>query len=177
MIDHLSHKSVFGVSVIPFSRVQVKVVTKSQLYSLTKRIPILSIERNQFQISAMEFSWCQIAFLFHLIVEIPASLNFFFCPSATLSKPQIFAHGLIRQYALLLISSNIIATSFVLRRPDQLSGYIAGALALYHVGPLVRAITKLQKTESQSNSLGGPVVHFVAHSVCIAALSAACWSL
>ena len=125
----------------------------------------------------MIMSLCQIAFLCHLIVELPASLNFFFWPSATLSNPQILAHGLIRQYAVLLMSLNLIVAKFLLRQPDQLSRYIAGALILYHFGPLIRAITKLQKVDQQSTSLGGPMVHFVAHGTCIAALSASCWTL
>ncbi|KAL9052935.1 MAG: hypothetical protein Q9206_004110 [Seirophora lacunosa] len=54
----------------------------------------------------------QLPFLFHIIVEVPASIAFFLHPSMTLSQRQGHAHAVIRQYALLLMASNLIAYAF-----------------------------------------------------------------
>lgn len=113
----------------------------------------------------MALSLSQIAFFLHLIVEIPASVKFFLQPSATLATPQPQAHGLVRQYALLLVSSNLIAAEFVLRPSDQLSRHIAGALALYHIGPLFRAISRIRRAE-MGGGMGGPWLHAVVHALC-----------
>ncbi|KAL9021230.1 MAG: hypothetical protein Q9185_001631 [Variospora sp. 1 TL-2023] len=78
-------------------------------------------------------------FFLHLIVELPASIAFFLNPSMTLSQSQPHAHVVIRQYALLLMSSNIIAYNFIFRSPDETSASVAAALAVYHaVTPLAR---------------------------------------
>ena len=108
------------------------------------------------------------AFLLHILIEVPASLNFFFNPSATLSTPQPHAHAVIRQYAVLLMVTNILALIFCLRPPDLLSCRVAGALSLYHVGPLVRAVIRQSRGEQVrgGSRLGGPMVHAIVHFVC-----------
>ena len=105
-------------------------------------------------------------FLLHVLIEVPACINFFFRPSATLPIPHPLASAIIRQYALLLMTSNIIAILFIPRPADVLSGQVAGALALYHFGPLVRAISRIRDGES-SNALGGPWLHALLHGMSV----------
>ena len=104
----------------------------------------------------------QFAFLLHLIIETVASINFLLRPSATLSASQPHSHAVIRQYALLLISSNIIAAVMLNRGIDATSGKVAGALGVYHVGPAVRAVSRIL----QNNSLNEPWLHAFLHILC-----------
>ena len=118
-------------------------------------------------------NFTNLAFLLHILIEVPASINFLFNPSATPSTPQPHAHAVIRQYAVLLMVTNIIALIFYLRPPDLLSCRVAGALSLYHIGPLVRAIIRQFRGERGrgGNKLGGPLVHAIVHVVCFWALA------
>ncbi|KAH7346444.1 hypothetical protein BKA65DRAFT_502449 [Rhexocercosporidium sp. MPI-PUGE-AT-0058] len=112
-----------------------------------------------------------LAFLIHALLELPASLNFFFRPNEQLSSPAPQAHALIRQYAILLLSSNIIALIFAFRPVDETSGRVAGALAVYHAAPLVRAVGRItSKEEGYGKGLGGPWVHGVVHAAALGAL-------
>lgn len=91
-------------------------------------------------------SHLNVPFFFHIVGEIPASYNFLAHPSSTLPQPQPYAHPVIRQYALLLVSTNLIAGIFLFcDRPTTVSCKVAGALAIYHLGPLMRAVTKIWK--------------------------------
>jgi hypothetical protein len=100
-------------------------------------------------------------FLLHALIELPAALQFLLLPSRQLGRPTPHAHALMRQYALLLISSVIIALAFAfapvgagagagssgkgLAEEDEwLRAKVAAALALYHVGPVVRSIGRLR---------------------------------
>ena len=75
-----------------------------------------------------------IPFFLHILGEFGASVGFFFRPSQTLQRPQPHAHGVIRQYALLLTSTNLIAAIFLTQNhPTEISRKVAGALALYHL--------------------------------------------
>ncbi|KAL8832041.1 MAG: hypothetical protein Q9170_005038 [Blastenia crenularia] len=117
-----------------------------------------------------------LAFFFHILIELPASIAFLANPSMTLSQPQPHAHAVIRQYALLLMSSNIIAYTFLFRPADGVSGAVAAALALYHVGPLVRAGYRIRSGYGgrvHEKGLGGlgPRVHLIAHLIGLIALA------
>ena len=119
----------------------------------------------------MQLPYINISFLLHILIELPASLNFFFRPSATLTVDQPHAYGVIRQYALLLMTSNLIALTFLSRPADALSSKVAGAFALYHLGPLVRAGCRIWDGEGNGEGgLGGPLMHLVVHAVCAGAL-------
>ena len=110
-------------------------------------------------------------FLLHILIELPASLNFFIRPSTTLVTTQPYAHAVIRQYALLLMASNIIASIFLFKPQDAITYKVAGALALYHFGPLVRAGSRIcGREESGQGELGGPWLHLVVHIICAGAL-------
>ncbi|KAK2627774.1 hypothetical protein QTJ16_002420 [Diplocarpon rosae] len=129
-----------------------------------------------------------IPFLIHVFLETPASLNFFFRPNNQLSSPAPQAHALIKQYAVLLLSSSLIALVFAFREADDTSRRVAGALAVYHVAPLMRAVERIGagvegKKEREREALrgvggrgkaegdlGGPWVHAVMHASALGAL-------
>lgn len=116
-------------------------------------------------------------FLLHALIETPASLNFFLNPGGQLrvnpAPPQIRA--VIRQYAVLLFSSVLVALSFACRDPDELSGQVAGALALYHLAPVVRATGRL--VHRQEPAVWQPLLFVTVHAVCLAGLAGCCWEL
>ncbi|KAH6679038.1 hypothetical protein B0J14DRAFT_579884 [Halenospora varia] len=111
-------------------------------------------------------------FWLHIVIELPASLNFFFRPSEQLPTPAPQAHAVIKQYAVLLLSSNLIALIFALRPIDDMSKKVAGALAVYHLAPVFRAARRISGEKTQyGNGLGGPWLHFAVHGTCLAGLS------
>ena len=100
-------------------------------------------------------SLMQLAFVLHLVIGTTAAINFFV---------------LIRQHALLLMATNIIVAVFLNHAMDDaLSGQAAAALGLYHVGPSVRAVSRIRGGNS-GDVLGGPWLHAFAHSLCAACL-------
>jgi len=111
------------------------------------------------------------AFWLHFLLELPASLNFFLRPSEQLPSPAPQAHAIIRQYALLLFVSSLIALIFALRPVDGTSRNVAGALSVYHLAPLVRAGSRVvEGSVDYGKGLGGPMVHLVVHGLCFAGL-------
>ena len=115
-------------------------------------------------------SLMRFALVLHLVIETTAAINFFLRPSATLSTPQPHSHGVIRQYALLLLTTNIIV-AIVLNRAtvDALTGQIAAAVALYHAGPFVRAVSRIRRGNA-GDILGGAWLHAVSHLLCAVCL-------
>ena len=113
-------------------------------------------------------------FLFHIVIELPASIAFFLHPSATLATAQPHADAIIRQYALLLTSSNLIAWAFLFQSSSSSSRHVAAALALYHVGPIVRAWGRIRAQEDTTTRMvegwRGPRLHLAAHGICLVAL-------
>ena len=110
------------------------------------------------------------AFVLHLIIETTAAINLFIRPSATLSISQPHSHGIIRQYALLLLATNIIVI-VVLNDAvyNTLLRQIAAALALYHAGPFVRAASRIKRGDP-GVVLGGAWVHALSHVLCAVCL-------
>ncbi|KFX98593.1 hypothetical protein V490_02226 [Pseudogymnoascus sp. VKM F-3557] len=120
-----------------------------------------------------------VAFGLHIVVEIPAALNFFINPleELQLATPSASAIALVRQYALLLICSNAIALVFLLLPIDKVSRRVACALGFYHLGPASRAISRLVRNEPALEiSLGGPLVHLTVHTLCLVALATGLFS-
>ncbi|CAL3962792.1 unnamed protein product [Diplocarpon coronariae] len=125
-----------------------------------------------------------IPFLIHVVLETPASLNFFLRPGNQLAAPAPQAHALVRQYAALLLSSNLVALVFAFRDVDETSQRVAGALAVYHVAPLVRAVGRIGNgtegergasrrasgREEAEGGLGGPWLHAATHACALGAL-------
>jgi hypothetical protein len=96
-------------------------------------------------------------FLLHALIELPAALQFLLLPSRQLPSPAPQSHALIRQYALLLFSSVFIALAFAFPAFPTADGeggepletmilrsQVAAALALYHIGPIVRSVGRLK---------------------------------
>jgi hypothetical protein len=111
-------------------------------------------------------------FWFHLLIELPASINFFLNPSEQLSSPAPQAHALVRQYAALLFASSLVALIFAVRPVDRTSRNVAGALAVYHLAPLGRAVSRVLGGEvGYGKGLGGPWIHLVAHVFAFVELS------
>ncbi|KPI45052.1 uncharacterized protein AB675_2557 [Cyphellophora attinorum] len=82
--------------------------------------------------------------LHHALIELPASLQFLLLPSRQLSHHTPHAHAIIRQYALLLFCSVLVALALALSPPTTpiaqlLHGRLVCALGLYHVGPVLRS--------------------------------------
>ena len=103
-------------------------------------------------------------FILHLLVEVPACINFFIFPSDQLRTPAPQAHAVIRQYAILLLSSNLIAATFASTSTEGTTArLVGGALGIYHVAPGVRALCRIRK----SGAMAQPVLHLIAHSTCL----------
>lgn len=122
-----------------------------------------------------------VPFILHIIIELPAALSFAFFPSATLSIAQPHAQAVIRQYALLLLSTIIIAAVFSLQDrgghgPNMPERGVASALALYHLGPLIRAGHRSRRGEGTGRGLlGQPWLHVLVHVLCCLALGGRGW--
>lgn len=86
-----------------------------------------------------------LCFLLHILVEIPALINFMVYPSKQLGVYTPHAHAIIRQYALLLLCSVLIAWLFLTRIKDDLTGQVAGVLAVYHIGPATRSLGRIRE--------------------------------
>ena len=111
-----------------------------------------------------------VPFWLHILIETPASLNFFFNPSEQLSTPAPQAHVIIQQYALLLLATNLIALIFALRPLDHTSRNVGLALSVYHLAPFIRAALRILAGDHQyGRGLGGPWLHLIAHGACFAA--------
>jgi hypothetical protein len=126
----------------------------------------------------------------HVLVELPAACNFLLRPSEQLSIPAPQAHAVIQQYGALLLVSVIIALIFALRPVDPTSrissylpkthdqvvtckcvGRVSGALALYHLAPLSRAISRIREGDfGYGQGLGGPWVHLLVHFIVLLGL-------
>lgn len=111
----------------------------------------------------------RLPFYLHILIETPASLNFILNPSEQLPSPAPQAHAIIKQYAILLLVSVLIAGIFALRPLDRTSRNVAGALAVYHVAPLLRAVERAGYGNF-GKGLGGPVVHLIVHGACFLGL-------
>ena len=125
------------------------------------------------------FSQHSIPFIFHVILESPAAVAFALFPSATLRSPQPEAHAVIRQYALLLLTSVLIAAIFAYQPHNSLASHVhvqrleqqvAGALAMYHIGPVARAARRIRAREGQGRQMM-LCLHLLCHGACGMALA------
>lgn len=119
------------------------------------------------------------SFLLHAIIETVASANFLVFPDSQLPRAAPQAHAVIRQYGILLLCSVLISVLMALEPLNVLSGKMAGALALYHVGPITRAASRtFTRAESmQRTSITQPLFYLFIHSVCLATLGLTSWDL
>lgn len=116
----------------------------------------------------MKFTTANVGFVLHIAIEIPAAINFMLFPSKQLQIHTPHAHAIIRQYALLLLSSILISMLFVFRPADDISRLVAGSLALYHVGPTLRSYGRLrrQRAEAQPLLLSEAFLYLCCHIAC-----------
>lgn len=105
------------------------------------------------------------AFVLHIIIEVPAAINFMVQPSKQLGVHTPHAHAIVRQYALLLLSSILIAVTFASRPADDLTRTVAGSLAIYHIGPFLRSWSRLTSQAKQSSPviLSEAALYLVCH--------------
>jgi hypothetical protein len=117
-------------------------------------------------------------FLLHIVIEVPAALNFLLFPSRQLTIYSPQAHAVVRQYAVLLFTSVIISALFLFRIHDELSGQVAGALSLYHIGPSIRSVARLRTRLREGRGLfpSEPAFYLVLHMLAGAALSHSWWT-
>lgn len=115
----------------------------------------------------------KIGFLLHVVVEIPAAVNFMVLPSKQLGSYTPNAHAVIRQYALLLLCSVSIAMIFLARPTDNLSRSVAGSLAIYHIGPILRSCGRLRTQASRSAQIlrSEAFQYLICHILCGTSLS------
>jgi len=109
-------------------------------------------------------------FWLHALIELPASLNFYYRPDEQLSSPAPQAHPIIRQYAVLLLVTVLIASIFALRPVDNTSRNVAVSLAVYHVAPVMRALSRIVREANYGFAFGGPWMHLAVHGVCLVSL-------
>jgi len=109
-----------------------------------------------------------IAFVLHAVIETPAAMNFMLFPSRQIGSFTPQAHPLIRQYALLLLSSVLISVAFTVRPADDLTGMVAGCFSIYHVGPAIRSLTRLkeQAGRQQPIFLSEAFLYLAVHVCC-----------
>lgn len=113
-----------------------------------------------------------VAFVLHVAIELPAALSFMVNPSRQLGRCTPHAHAVVRQYALLLFSSILVALVFIPHPADCVSGRVAASLAIYHVGPTVRSWYRVCGTGSLPHAIswGEGLLYFIVHAVCGTAL-------
>jgi hypothetical protein len=121
---------------------------------------------------------CHWGFLIHIVIEVPACFSFYLFPSRQLGIHTPHAHPVIRQYAALLFASVLVAMVFLRRPLDDTSGKVAAALAVYHVAPSWRSVTRLRNQARQ----GAPVLlseaslYLLVHVICCAELLHHAWA-
>lgn len=115
---------------------------------------------------------CQLGFLIHIVIEIPASFNFYMFPSRQLGTYTPTAHPVIRQYAALLFASVLVAMVFVRQPVTDTSGKVAGALAIYHVAPSIRSVQRLTRQAQRGERLilSEAFLYLLVHMACCIAL-------
>jgi len=110
----------------------------------------------------------KLPFVLHAVVEIPASINFMLYPSRQLGEYTPQAHAIIRQYAILLLTSVLISLIFATRPTDDLSRAVAGALAIYHIGPTLRCLAQLRQRPAPFRGfvLSEAFLYLIVHILC-----------
>lgn len=127
-------------------------------------------------------------FVFHLLIETGAAASFIFRPEQQLPGCSAAARLILRQYGGLLLSTNLVCLVAIFHHHHQppscgtgaTTRLLAAALGTYHAWPIHRALARLRyKVQGDGGgdsgggaALGGPVVHLVVHSLCLAAFLA-----
>ncbi|KAI1617855.1 hypothetical protein EDD37DRAFT_243423 [Exophiala viscosa] len=119
-----------------------------------------------------------LAFLFHIVIEVPACLNFFLAPSGQLGTYTPHAHAVIRQYAVLILTSVLVAFVFLRQPPDETSAKVAAALAIYHIAPSIRSMSRLRRQAQSREAIvfSQASLYLIVHGICFAALTHHFWT-
>lgn len=124
-----------------------------------------------------------LALLFHVLVEAPASLSFLLNAPKQLreSKPSPEAVLVCQSYGGLLVATNVLCVLFLYCRGssnfDDASAIIAASLAIHHVMPMRRAWVRIKAQGAgrgwlqQADALGGPYVHLMVHALLLVSLT------
>ena len=110
-----------------------------------------------------------VCFVLHAAIETPAALNFMFLPGRQIrGMPAPQAYPIVRQYALLLLSSVLIAAAFAYRPTDDLTKWVAGSFSVYHLGPTVRSWNILTSSSAgwSHRWASEAGLYFVVHVLC-----------
>lgn len=125
------------------------------------------------------------ALTLHLLVETPASLSFLLTPGAQLPGASPEARLILRNFGGLLLATNLACAALLGggrvddNGDDRVMALFCAGLGTYHVWPIWRAWVRMGgkgegegegKGEGGKKVLGGPVVHFGVHVVCLVAL-------
>jgi hypothetical protein len=118
------------------------------------------------------FSRPYLLYTLHSLVETIGIAGFLFIPSATLTVPQPHAHGVIRQYALSLLSLNCCIWTALYHRTflakalaphpketQQLRQGLALSLSVYHLGVAIRAVNSIMLGDREPPMLGSALIH------------------
>jgi len=128
-------------------------------------------------------------FLLHLLIETPAAVSFIFRPHKQLPRCSPAAVLILRQYGALLLATNLVCLVVLWEElqkeananhppPTQRRRLLSAALGTYHAWPIHRAVARLRRDvpgddAAAASVLGGPLLHLVAHLLCLAAFLAA----
>ncbi|KAJ0109839.1 hypothetical protein J7T55_004389 [Diaporthe amygdali] len=124
-----------------------------------------------------------LALLFHLLIEVPASLSFLLNAPKQLreSSPSPEAVLVCQSYGGLLVATNVLCVLLLYRRGstnfDDANAIVATSLAIYHVMPMRRAWMRIRTQGAgrgflqQADALGGPYVHFAVHTLLLVSLT------
>lgn len=124
-----------------------------------------------------------LALLFHVLIEAPASLSFLLNAPKQLreSKPSSEAVLVCQSYGGLLVATNVLCVLFLCCRGssnfDDASAIIAVSLAIHHVMPMRRAWVRIKAQGAgrgwlqQADALGGPYVHLMVHALLLVSLT------
>ncbi|POS78424.1 hypothetical protein DHEL01_v203187 [Diaporthe helianthi] len=124
-----------------------------------------------------------LAFIFHVLIEVPASLSFLLNAPKQLreSRPSPEAALVCQSYGGLLGATNVLCLLLLYCRGintfDDASAIVAASLAIYHVMPVRRAWVRISAQGAgrgwlqQANALGGPHVHLMVHALLLVALT------
>ena len=123
------------------------------------------------------------ALTLHLLTETPASLSFLLTPGTQLPGASPEARLILRNFGGLLLATNLACLALLGGGRvhddggDRVMALFCAGLGTYHVWPIYRAWVRMggEKREGDGSPrgkkvLGGPVVHFGVHVVCLVAL-------
>lgn len=124
-----------------------------------------------------------LALIFHLLVEVPASLSFLLGAHKQLREPNPGPEAVLvcQSYGGLLLSTNVLCFLLLCHKGsniDDATAIVAASLAVYHLFPIRRAWTRIKSQGGhgrgwgqQAQVLGGPYVHLVLHSLLFLSLT------